>query len=87
MTSSVPWEPSQVSMQEVNRPVSTISSVTYDEFIGEHKYVDPASDEATIHEINPCLNRLRECSISKITASSLSTDENTKDLTPRRTFV
>ena len=54
MTSSVPWEPSQVSMQEVKRPVSAIFSVTYDEFIGKHKYVDPASDEAHIHEINPC---------------------------------
>ena len=87
MTSPIPWEPSQVCMQEINRPVSDISSVTYDEVIGKHKYIDPASDEAHMHEINPCLNRLRECSISKITTSSLSTNENTMDLTPRRTFV
>ena len=87
MTSSIPWEPSQVCMQEINTPVSNISSVTYDNVIGKHKYTDPTSDEAHMHEINPCLNRLRECSLSKITVSSLSTNENTMDLTPRRTFV
>ena len=87
MTSPIPWEPSQVCMQEIIRPVSHISSVTYDEVIRKHKYINPASDEAHMHEINPCLNRLRECSIAKITASSLSTNENIMDLSPRKTFV
>ena len=49
MTSSIPWEPSQVCIQEVNRPVNAISSVTYDEFVGKHKYVDPVSDEAHMY--------------------------------------
>ena len=87
MTSPTAWEPDQVIMQETNVYDQYAPQYVFDEVNQRYSYNDLNMDESFLHEIDPCLTSLRERTISKITVSHLSTNENTDDVPSRRTFV
>jgi len=93
MTSSAPWNPSDISMLQAThqggsahpwkRQVATVDS-TYDRY----EYVDPSSDDALMDTIDPSLVRLGErLHASQRMVSQVDTIYDHTDAPARRTFV
>ena len=53
----------------------------------KNEYRNIHRDKSSLHEIDPPLSNLQERIIKQVQVSPVSTDENTKDITARRTFV
>ena len=86
MTSSLPWEPSEVVMKEINSD-STLLPHIFNNMSGKYGYIDPNCEESHLHDINPSVTNLKEKMIAKVRVSEISTEDNTKYLIAQRTYI
>ena len=85
MTSPMPWEPSEVTLQELTKlPIEEVPLVQ-EMGDGTFTYSDVTSDEAILHNINPALVSIKELAISKVQVKE--TSRFGYDVPERKTFV
>ena len=92
MTSKIEWNPNEIKLGEINN----VKSTEHEEFARKsetnvnmtkyHEYINPTSDEALLHSIEPSMVKLGEMISAKHT-EALKYRDKSMDIPARRSFV
>jgi hypothetical protein len=93
MMSPTSWNPQEVSLSSATTlpteslPTSRISHISRVGSVTRYEYLDPTSDEALLHSINPSLINLKEQMSNRTINQTMTYDKDLEDVLARRTFV
>jgi hypothetical protein len=94
MTSPTSWNPQEVSLSSATTlpteslPTSRISQISrVSSSVTRYEYMDPTSDEALLHSINPSLINFKEQMSNRTINQTTTYNKDLEDVPARRTFV